>query len=178
MSSHVTLMLLIRDRFENHCLGGFSRSQEICWVVAPSGRVQHGSPAVWAPTSELFFLPTGVREELFSRSVVSNSLWPHGLQRARPPCPLLSPGVCPSSCPLNQWCHPTVSSSVTPSPAFNLCQHQGLFQWVGPLHQLAKALELQHRSFQWIYSPPKGPCVVLRTYKVSGQFRVIKNPGL
>jgi len=45
-SSHVTLMLLIRDHFENHCLGGFSCSQEICWVVTPSGRVQHGSPAV------------------------------------------------------------------------------------------------------------------------------------
>ena len=106
-------MLLIRDHFEN--LIGLSRSQEICWVVTPSGKVQHGSPAVWAPTSELFFLPTGVRKQLlFSRSVVSDSLWPHGLQRARPPCPLLSPGVCPSSCPLNQWCHPTVSFSVTP----------------------------------------------------------------
>ena len=127
MSSHVTLMLLIRDRFENHCLGGFSRSQEICWVVTPSGRVQHGSPAVWAPTSELFFLPTGVREELFSRSVVSNSLWPHGLQRARPPCPLLSPGVCPSSCPLNQWCHPTVSSSVTPFSCLQSLPASGSF---------------------------------------------------
>ena len=64
-------MLLIRDHFEN--LIGLSRSQEICWVVTPSGKVQHGSPAVWAPTSELFFLPTGVRKQLlFSRSVVSN----------------------------------------------------------------------------------------------------------
>ena len=42
----------------------------------------------------------------------------------------------------------TTSSSVTPSPAFNLSQHQGLFQWVGSLHQVAKALELQlqHQS--------------------------------
>ena len=50
---------------------------------------------------------------LFSRSVMSNSLWPHGLQHARLPCPLLSPGVYSNSCPSSQWCHPTISSSVT-----------------------------------------------------------------
>ena len=41
-------------------------------------------------------------------------LRPHGLQPARLPCPSLSPRVCPNSCPLNQWCHPAISSSVTP----------------------------------------------------------------
>ena len=51
---------------------------------------------------------------LFSYSVVSDSLRPHGLQHARPPCPSLSPGVCSNSCPLSQWCHPTISSSVIP----------------------------------------------------------------
>ena len=50
---------------------------------------------------------------VFSLSV-SNCLWPHGLQHTRLPCPLLSPGVCSNSCPLSQWCHPTISSSVTP----------------------------------------------------------------
>ena len=50
----------------------------------------------------------------FSRSVVSNSLWPHGRQHARPPCPLPTPRVYSNSCPLNQWCHPTISSSVIP----------------------------------------------------------------
>ena len=50
----------------------------------------------------------------FSRSVVSHSLWPHGLQPARLPCPSPTPGACSSSCPLTQWCHPTVSSSVVP----------------------------------------------------------------
>ena len=49
---------------------------------------------------------------LFSRSVVFSCLQPHGLQHARLPCPSLSPGVCSNSCPLSQWCHPTISSSV------------------------------------------------------------------
>ena len=50
---------------------------------------------------------------LFSRSVVSESLQPHVLQHTRLPCPSPSPRACPSSCPLNQWCHSTISSSVT-----------------------------------------------------------------
>ena len=51
---------------------------------------------------------------LFSHSVVSDSLWPHGLQHARPPCSSSSPRVCSNSCPLSQGCHPTISSSVIP----------------------------------------------------------------
>ena len=54
---------------------------------------------------------------LFSRSAVSNSLWPHGLQHARLLCPSPSPGACSNSCPLSQWCHPTISSSVIPFPS-------------------------------------------------------------
>ena len=48
----------------------------------------------------------------FSCSVVSNSLWPHGLQHARIPCPPPTLGACSNSCPLSQWCHSTISSSV------------------------------------------------------------------
>ena len=51
---------------------------------------------------------------LFSHSVVSDSLWPHGLQHVRPPCPSPSPRVYSNSCPLSRWCHPTISSSVVP----------------------------------------------------------------
>ena len=51
---------------------------------------------------------------LFSHSVVSDSLRPHELQHARPPCPSPTPGVHPNSCPSTQWCHPAVSSSVVP----------------------------------------------------------------
>ena len=50
----------------------------------------------------------------FSHSVVSDSLQPHGLQHARPPCPSPTPGVHSNSCPLSRWCHPAISSSVIP----------------------------------------------------------------
>ena len=50
----------------------------------------------------------------FSCSIVSDSLWPHGLQHARPPCLSPTPRVYSNSCPLSQWCHPTISSSVIP----------------------------------------------------------------
>ena len=50
---------------------------------------------------------------LFSWSIMSDSLWPHGLQHIRLPCPSLSPGVCSNTCPSGLWCHPTNSSSVT-----------------------------------------------------------------
>ena len=50
----------------------------------------------------------------FSCSVMSGSLRPHGLQHARPPCPLPTPGAYASPCPLCQGCHPTISSSVVP----------------------------------------------------------------
>ena len=50
----------------------------------------------------------------FSRSVVSDSLWSHGLQHARPPCPSPTPGACSNSCPSSRWCCSTVSSSVAP----------------------------------------------------------------
>ena len=53
-----------------------------------------------------------------------------------------TPGACSNSCPSSQWCYPTISSSVSPSPAFSLSQHQGLLQWVSSLHQVAKVLEL------------------------------------
>ena len=49
-----------------------------------------------------------------SRSVMSDSLWPHGLQHARLPCPSSTPRAISNSCPLSRWCHLTISSSVVP----------------------------------------------------------------
>ena len=56
----------------------------------------------------------GISSVHLSRSVMSNSLRPHGLQHARLPCPSSTPRVYSNSCPLSQWCHPTISSSVIP----------------------------------------------------------------
>ena len=64
--------------------------------------------------SNHFILEQSYRKVQFSCSVVSDTLWPHGLQHTRPPCPSSAPGVYPNSCPLSQWCHPTISSSVVP----------------------------------------------------------------
>ena len=82
----------------------------------------------------------------FSCSVVANSLWPHGLQHTRLPCPLPTSRACSNVQPSHLLLSP-------PPPAFNLSQHQGLFQWVSSLHRVAKVLEfqLQHRSWEWIF---------------------------
>ena len=83
---------------------------------------------------------------------MSDSLQPHGLQYARPPCSSPTPEIYSNSCPLSsdaiQPSHPLLSPS---PPALNLSQHQGLFKWISPLHQVAKVLEfqLQHQSLQW-----------------------------
>ena len=88
----------------------------------------------------------------FSSSVVSNSLWPHGLQHARPPCPSQLPEFTQTHV---DWVGEAIQPShplSSPSPsAFNLSQHQGLFKWVSSSHQMAKVLEfqLQHQSLQW-----------------------------
>ena len=59
-------------------------------------------------------LPSSMISVQFSHSVTFNSLRPHGLQHARLPCPSPTPGACSNSCPLSQWCHSTISSSIVP----------------------------------------------------------------
>ena len=75
----------------------------------------------------------------FSHSVVSDSLWPHGLQHTRPPCLSPTPGIYPNSCTLSQWSHTTTSSSVVPFsscpqsfPASGSFQMSQLFTLGGP----------------------------------------------
>ena len=73
----------------------------------------------------------------FSCSVMSNSLRPHELQHARPPCSSPTPGVHSDSCPSSQWCHPAISSSVIPFscpqsfPASGFFPMSQLFTWGG-----------------------------------------------
>ena len=86
----------------------------------------------------------------FSRSVVSDSLRPHGLKYARPPCPLTAPETCSDSCPSSRWCHPTISSSIIPFPSCLLSfPASGSFPMSQLSHRVAKVLEfqLQHQSF-------------------------------
>ena len=69
----------------------------------------------------------------FSHSVRSDSLQPHKLQHARPPCPSQTPGVHPNPCPLSWWCHPTISSSVIP---FSSCPQSFPASGSFPMSQL------------------------------------------
>ena len=78
------------------------------------------------------------RSVQFSRSVVSDFLWPQELQHARPPCPSPTPGVHSDSSPSSQWCHPAISSSVVPFtscpqslPASGSFPVSQLFTWGG-----------------------------------------------
>ena len=112
------------------------REPQSCWKNMPI-------------TNSIWYVVCSVQ---FSCSVMSDSLQPHGLQHARARCSSPTPGASEKSFPSSWWFHPTISSSVILSPpAFSPSQHQDLFQWVGSLHQVAKVLEFQHQSFQWIF---------------------------
>ena len=90
----------------------------------------------------------------FSGSVVSDSLWPHGLHHPRVPCPSPSPRACSNACPSNLWSHPTISSSVIPfSSRLQSFPASGSFPMSQLFISVAKVLELQlqHQSFQWIF---------------------------
>ena len=102
--------------------------------------LSHKKECIWIRTNEVDEPKAIIQSEVgqkekrnivsvqFSCSVVSHSLWPHGLQHARPPCPSPTPGVYLSSCPLSRWCHPTISSLVVP---FSSCLQS--FPASGPL---------------------------------------------
>ena len=99
----------------------------------------------------------------FSRSVVSDSLRPHELQHARPPCPSPTPRVHPNSCPLSWWDHPAISSSVVPFsscpqslPASESFPMNQLFTWGGQhigVSALASVLPMNTQDWsplEWI----------------------------
>ena len=83
----------------------------------------------WAKPEPVYMLTQEISsQELFSCSVVSDSLQPHRLQHVSLPCPWPSPRVCSKSCSLSRSYHPTISfSPSSPSPVLHLSQHQGLF---------------------------------------------------
>ena len=126
------------------------------WARSPDP--QSGAAGIYtlAPVlSTVLFIQTSLVFSLiqFSRSVMSDSLQPHGLQHARLPCPSPIPGACSNPCALSLWCYSTISSSVVPfASCLQSFPASGSFPISSP-HQVAKVLEfqLQHQSFQWIF---------------------------
>ena len=90
------------------------------------GRKVLRSHSIWNSFLTEIYLFSSVQ---FSPSVVSNPLWSHEPQHAKPPCPLPTPRVHPNPCPLSWWCHPFISSSVVPfSPCLQTSPASGSFQ--------------------------------------------------
>ena len=123
MGFHLTLISMLKSRQEvlpNHSL--YSQMKSYLYCVLQK---------FWTSSRKsLHLIFTGLlKSDQISCSVVSDSLWPHESQHARPPCPSPTPRIHWDSRPLSQWCHPAISSSVVPSPlAPSPSQHQSLFQ--------------------------------------------------
>ena len=122
----------------------------------------------------------------FSRSVLSNCLWHHEWQHARPPCPSPTPGAYSNSCPSSQWCHPAISSSVIPFsscpqsvPASESFLMSQLFSWDGQsigISALASVLPKNTQDWSplewtgWISLQSKGLSRVFNTTVQKHQF--------
>ena len=108
----------------------------------------------------------------FSHSVLSDSLWPHESQHARPPCPSQAPGVYLNSCPSSWWCHPAISSSVISFsscpqslPALGSFPTSQLFSWGGQSFGVSASPSVLPMNIQdwsplgwtgWIFLQPQG----------------------
>ena len=113
------------------------------WCSMPGTRLQVSAASSWAGSLAIpkVAASSGLNPMLYSRSLLfiyfiyccccsvtksCQTLWPHGLQHARLPCPSPTPGACSNSCPSIQWCHPAISSSVTP---FSFCPQSFPASW-------------------------------------------------
>ena len=95
---------LVNARHWLLCLGA-DLIGNMCWGLGETKSCWRNTPI----TNNICYRVCSVQ---FSCSVLSDSLQPHGLQHARPPCPSQTPGACSNSCASSQWCHSTISSSV------------------------------------------------------------------
>jgi len=121
------------------------------------GREGRSWPGLWIccvpPLDKLHILPGLSFSYVQFSSVVSTSLRPHGLQHARPPCPSPTPRAHSNPCPLSQWCHPAISSSVVPFSHLQSFLARRSFQMNQFFASGGQSIEfqLQHQSFQWIF---------------------------
>ena len=109
------------------------------WCQVVSGNGWQGYTAMWMCLKSLSLAQ-------FGHSVISDSLWPHGLQHTRPPCPPPTLGVYSNSCSLSWWCHPTISFSVVPfsscpqsSPSIRVFSNESVLRITWP----------KYWSFSW-----------------------------
>ena len=123
--------------------------------------------------SSHFGLVHSVQSVQLSHSVVFDSLWPHRLQHTRPPCPAPTARVYSNSCPLSQWSHPTISSSIVPFssrlqsfPASGSFQMSQLFESGGQRIGVSASASVLPMNIQdwfplgwtgWISLQSKGP---------------------
>ena len=108
MNVYVWYYLYKIIEMENQCIMTEGRSV-VAWGV------EEGLQRIWENLLEWWKGSlTWFSSVQFSQSIVSNSLWPHGLQNTRLPCLSPTPGAYSNSCPSSRWCHPTISSSVVP----------------------------------------------------------------
>ena len=142
---------------------GILQARILKWVAIPffrgSSRLGDWTQSPALQPDSLLSEPPGkpyITLLLISHSVMSlrvhNSLWPHGLQHTRLPCPSVSPGVCSDSCLLSWWCHPTISSSVAP---FSSCPQSFPESVSFPVSQLfpsgGQSIGASASVLQWIF---------------------------
>ena len=117
-----------------------SKGQDHVCRMSPAvtGGTTDGDRSSWGNMPDSPPLALQFTSVQFSHSVVSDSLWPHESQHARPPCPSPTPRVHSDSCPLSRWCHPAISSSIVPFsscpqslPASESFPMSQLFAWGG-----------------------------------------------
>ena len=117
---------------------------EMVKIIAAEQNIEKRMKKNWRCPWDLFFL-------LFSCSIVSDTLWLHGLQHTRLPCPSPTPGACSNSCPLSWWCHPMISSSVVPTSCLKSFPESGFFQMSQLFASGSQSTGASAYSCQWIF---------------------------
>jgi len=115
---------------------GFLHCRWILYLLSNQGKLLFWDVFSLFPHFEFFFFFFNHQSVKFSCSVVSDSLWAHKPQHARPPCPSPTPGIYPNPCPSSRWWHSTISSSVVP---FSSCPQSFPASGSFPMSQLFAA---------------------------------------